>query len=47
MQKALRRLREDGRLDEDSSVVASFEERQRLVNKALYDALERNYAPAV
>lgn len=44
MQTALRRLRMDGRLDEDSSLVAPFEERQRLVNKRLYDALERKYS---
>ncbi|NVE00084.1 oxaloacetate decarboxylase [Massilia sp. BJB1822] len=46
MQKALRLLREDGQLAEDSSLVAPFEERQRLVNKAWYDTLERKYAPA-
>ncbi|TFW07287.1 oxaloacetate decarboxylase [Oxalobacteraceae bacterium OM1] len=45
MQTALRRLRSDGRLDEDSSLVVSFAERQRLVNKDFYDALERKYSP--
>ena len=42
MQAALSRLREDGRLDE-SGPVASFKERQRLVNKPEFDALERRY----
>lgn len=42
MQAALLRLREDGRLDE-SGPVASFKERQRLVNKPEFDALERRY----
>ena len=46
MQRALRQLRQDGRLDEDPSLVAPFEERQRLVDKALYDALDRKYSPA-
>jgi 2-methylisocitrate lyase-like PEP mutase family enzyme len=46
MQKALRQLRASGRLDEDSSIVAPFEERQRLVNKAFYDTLDRKYSPA-
>ncbi len=42
MQAALSRLREDGRLDE-SGPVASFKERQRLVSKPEFDALERRY----
>ena len=42
MQAALSRLREDGRLDE-SGPVASFKERQRLVNKPEFNALERRY----
>ncbi|AKU20794.1 oxaloacetate decarboxylase [Massilia sp. NR 4-1] len=46
MQKALRYLRDNGQLAEDLSLVAPFEERQRLVGKELYDALERKYAPA-
>ncbi|MBB3121791.1 isocitrate lyase/PEP mutase family protein [Pseudoduganella violacea] len=46
MQKALRQLRENGQLAEDLSLVAPFEERQRLVDKELYDSLERKYAPA-
>lgn len=43
MQAALRQLRQRGSLDE-SGPVASFAERQRLVNKPLYDALEQRYA---
>ncbi|UMR29694.1 oxaloacetate decarboxylase [Massilia sp. MB5] len=46
IQKALRHLRDNGQLAEDLSLVAPFEERQRLVGKELYDALERKYAPA-
>jgi 2-methylisocitrate lyase-like PEP mutase family enzyme len=46
MQTALRRLHKDGFLEEDPSVVAPFEERQRLVDKALYDALEAKYSTA-
>jgi 2-methylisocitrate lyase-like PEP mutase family enzyme len=44
MQRALGMLRENGRLDEDPSIVAPFAERQRLVNKPFYDDLEREYA---
>lgn len=44
MQRALRQLRQDGCLGEDPSVVVPFEERQRLVDKALYDALELKYS---
>jgi 2-methylisocitrate lyase-like PEP mutase family enzyme len=44
MQRALATLRASGRLDEDTSVVAPFSERQRLVNKAFYDQLDREYA---
>ncbi|QCP52606.1 oxaloacetate decarboxylase [Trinickia violacea] len=44
MQRALGALREHGRLDEDASLVAPFSERQRLVNKPLYDKLDREYA---
>lgn len=44
MQKALRQLRENGQLAQDLSLVAPFEERQRLVDKKLYDSLERKYA---
>ena len=45
MQKALTILRDSGQLEEDSSVVAPFNERQRLVDKALYDRLEAQYGP--
>jgi len=44
MQKALSALKRDGRLDEDPTLLAPFSERQRLVNKPLYDALEQRYA---
>ncbi len=43
MQKALTVLRDQRRMDEDPALVAPFAERQRLVNKPLYDALERKY----
>lgn len=43
MQAALNQLRSNGSLDE-SGPVASFSERQRLVNKQLFDALEKRYA---
>jgi 2-methylisocitrate lyase-like PEP mutase family enzyme len=43
MQKALTVLREQRRMDQDPALVAPFAERQRLVNKPLYDALERKY----
>jgi 2-methylisocitrate lyase-like PEP mutase family enzyme len=44
MQKSLRSLKENGRLDEDPNLVVPFSERQRLVDKPLYDALEKKYA---
>jgi 2-methylisocitrate lyase-like PEP mutase family enzyme len=44
MQNALRELKERGRLDERSAALVSFAERQRLVQKPLYDELERKYA---
>lgn len=44
MQKSLSQLKALGRLDEDPSVVVPFNERQRLVNKAFYDDLEKRYA---
>jgi 2-methylisocitrate lyase-like PEP mutase family enzyme len=44
MQRALRKLKESGRLDEDPDIVAPFAERQRLVDKPLYDALETKFA---
>jgi 2-methylisocitrate lyase-like PEP mutase family enzyme len=43
MQVALRQLRQDGRLEEGGPV-ATFRERQRLVRKGDYDALEKRYA---
>lgn len=44
MQRALTTLRDTLRLDEDPALVASFRERQRLVNKPLLDELERRYS---
>jgi 2-methylisocitrate lyase-like PEP mutase family enzyme len=44
MQNALGALSRDGRMDEESAIVASFAERQRLVQKGYYDELERRYA---
>jgi 2-methylisocitrate lyase-like PEP mutase family enzyme len=41
-QKALKALKQNGVLDE--SAVASFAERQRLVDKAAFDAMEMRYA---
>jgi len=43
MQAALGLLKEAGRLDE-TAPVASFEERQRLVRKPLFDDLEKQYS---
>jgi len=44
MQKALTVLRDARRLEEDPALVAPFAERQRLVGKPEWDALERRYA---
>jgi 2-methylisocitrate lyase-like PEP mutase family enzyme len=44
MQKALSVLRTEGKLDEDPSLLAPFIERQRLVGKPLFDALDKRYA---
>ncbi|ARS53569.1 isocitrate lyase/PEP mutase family protein [Kushneria konosiri] len=44
MQRALPQLLKNGRLDEDPQLVASFSERQRLVNKTLFDDLEARYS---
>ncbi|MGI9333907.1 MAG: isocitrate lyase/PEP mutase family protein [Gammaproteobacteria bacterium] len=44
MQRALGQLKSQGRLDESDAVVASFEERQRLVAKPEFDALSERYA---
>ncbi|MET3897187.1 2-methylisocitrate lyase-like PEP mutase family enzyme [Devosia sp. UYZn731] len=43
MQAALGQLKNNGSLDE-TGPVASFKERQRLVNKPLFDELEKRYA---
>ena len=43
MQKALTVLRDTRRIDEDPSLVASFAERQRLVGKPAWDAMEKRY----
>ena len=43
MSAALTRLRETGRLDEDSGLVASFAQRQQLVQKDLFDHLASSY----
>ena len=44
MQRALTVLRDTHRLDEDPALVASFNERQRLVGKPALDRLEQRYA---
>jgi 2-methylisocitrate lyase-like PEP mutase family enzyme len=44
MQNALRELKARGRLDESSASLLGFAERQRLVQKPLYDEMERKYA---
>ncbi len=44
MQNALRELKKTGRMDEAGGLVASFKERQRLVQKPEFDALEKKYA---
>jgi 2-methylisocitrate lyase-like PEP mutase family enzyme len=43
MQKALTVLRDTKRIDEDPNLVAPFAERQRLVGKPAWDALEKRY----
>ena len=43
MQKALTVLRETRRVDEDPALVVPFAERQRLVGKLEWDALEKRY----
>jgi 2-methylisocitrate lyase-like PEP mutase family enzyme len=43
MQRALSVLRDTHRLDEDPTLVAPFAERQRLVGKSEWDALEKRY----
>jgi 2-methylisocitrate lyase-like PEP mutase family enzyme len=44
MQSALGELKARGILDESSGKIASFAERQRLVQKPLFDELERKYS---
>ena len=44
MQKALKQLKTTGQMDQESEIVASFVERQRLVKKPLFDELERKYS---
>ena len=44
MQAALSELKKTGQLDEQSPAVANFRERQRLVAKPTFDALEKKYA---
>lgn len=46
MQTVLRELKATGKLEETSTAMASFSERQRLVDKPLLDELERRYAGA-
>jgi len=43
MQEALSVLRRDGRMGDAAKLAVDFAERQRLVGKAEYDALERKY----
>ncbi len=43
MQEALSVLRRDGRMGDSSRLAVDFAERQRLVGKAEFDALERKY----
>jgi len=44
MQTVLARLQKDGKLEEASGLMATFAERQRVVGKPEYDALEQRYA---
>jgi hypothetical protein len=44
MTMALRHLREHGELAEDPNLVATFSERQALVQKPFFDALVDRYA---
>jgi len=44
MQKALAVLRDEGKIDEDPTLLVPFNERQRLVDKPLYDRLDKKYA---
>ena len=44
MQAALTRLKTDGRVDEKTPGIASFADRQRLVRKDYFDALDKRHA---
>ena len=44
MSRALTVLRDTSRVDEDPALVAPFAERQRLVGKPEWDALEKRYS---
>ncbi|KQU80289.1 MULTISPECIES: oxaloacetate decarboxylase [unclassified Rhizobacter] len=44
MQRVLGALQQAGRVDEDPTLVVPFAERQRLVDKARWDELEKRYA---
>jgi len=44
MQAALQHLKATGRMDETGGLVAGFAERQRLVRKPAFDAVERKYS---
>ena len=44
MTRALQQLQETGRLDEDSGLVATFAQRQALVRKPEFDAMDQRYA---
>lgn len=46
MRQALGRLKDDGRCDEDTPGIASFRERQALVRKPHFDALDARYTVA-
>ena len=43
MNKVLARLKQNGRMEEDPSIVATYNERLRLVDKEFFDNLERKY----
>jgi 2-methylisocitrate lyase-like PEP mutase family enzyme len=43
MQQALAHLKHDGQVEETNAYVATFAERQRLVNKSFYDQLDYKY----
>jgi 2-methylisocitrate lyase-like PEP mutase family enzyme len=43
MQRALKHLKHNGRIGDASGIMASFEERQRLVDLPLFQELERKY----